>query len=215
MKKFRNKYRIASARLPGWDYRNAGAYFVTICTQNRTHFFGNCQDGKMALSTAGMIAQGCWYQIPYLYPQVQLGAFVVMPNHVHGILILEDVFDVAKNNNNLNTVRVNENGFDDNIEAFDDIVEAFESNTSTISNNTIKNPYFQKISPKSGSVSRILQQYKTVCTKHIRLASPEINFEWQTRFYDHVIRDGVSFTHISNYIRNNPKKWVEDRFHTS
>ena len=190
MNKFRNTYRIPSARLLGWDYRNAGAYFITICTHNREHFFGECTHGKMKLSTPGMIAQGCWYQIPFLNPHVSLGAFVVMPNHVHGVLILDDMGN--------------------DVDATFD-VETFESNVSTLNNH--KNPYFQRISPKSGSVSRIIQQYKTVCTKHIRLVCPEINFEWQTRFYDHIIRNEVSFTNITNYILQNPVKWDEDRFY--
>ena len=216
MKKFRNKYRIPSARLPGWDYRNAGSYFITICTQNRAHFFGECQQGKMKLSTAGMIAQGCWYQIPYLNPQVHLGAFVVMPNHVHGVLILDDA---VKNDNEIKTL--DDGTLDDG--ALDDgtlDVETFDSNVSTSNvntNHTInhKNSFYQKISPKSGSVSRIIQQYKTVCTKHIRKACPEIDFEWQSRFYDHIIRDANSFKNISNYILNNPKNWIDDKFHTT
>ena len=203
MKKFRNTYRIPSARLPGWYYRNAGSYFITICTQNRDHFFGECQQGKMKLSTAGMIAQGCWYQIPYLInPHVHLGAFVVMPNQLNGILILYDM----------------ENMLD---------VGTFESNASTSNiinkanaihpsdDETHQNSFFQNISPKSGSVSRIIQHYKTVCNKHIRMACPKIDFEWQSRFYDHIIRDADSFDKISNYIINNPKNWAEDKFYTS
>jgi REP element-mobilizing transposase RayT len=202
MEKFRNTYRISSARLPGWDYRNAAAYFITICTQNREHFFGDCQNGKMLLTTAGMIVQGCWYQIPFLNSHVHLGAFVVMPNHVHGILILDDMGNDGENKND------------------NDIVEAFESNASTtkssndstIINNINKNEYFQNISPKSGSVSRIIQQYKSVCTKHIRMACPTLHFEWQSRFYDHIVRHEDSFQNISNYILNNPKNWEKDKF---
>ena len=220
MKKFRNKYRIPSARLTGWDYRNAGAYFITICTHNREHFFGECTHGKMKLSTPGMIAQGCWYQIPFLNPHVSLGAFVVMPNHVHGVLILDDMgndvdatFDVDTFESNVSTSNVvTPNVVTPNANPY------FEPNNKTnmvgVSiNNDNKNPYFQRISPKSGSVSRIIQQYKTVCTKHIRLVCPEINFEWQTRFYDHIIRNEVSFTNITNYILQNPVKWDEDRFY--
>jgi REP element-mobilizing transposase RayT len=233
MKKFRNKYRIPSARLPGWDYRLAGAYFITICTQNRTPFFGECQGGKMKLSTAGMIAQGCWYQIPFLKSHVTLGAFVVMPNHVHGIMILDEM-----ENDGVGVGDGDGGGVGGG-------VETFESNVSTSNNpksnvytpnqtpnanpdyyrnnktNSVdvsvnnKNPFFQNISPKSGSVSRIIQHYKTACTKHIRSACPEIDFEWQTRFYDHIIRNEVSFATISNYILNNPEKWKEDRFNAS
>lgn len=85
---YKNKYRIASARLKGWDYSSAGAYFITICTHRRIHHFGHCENGKLQLSTIGLIVQGCWFEIPRINPQVELGAFVVMPNHVHGIIIL-------------------------------------------------------------------------------------------------------------------------------
>jgi len=93
--KNRNKYRIKPARLPNWDYRWAGAYFITICTQNRMHYFGKVVDGNMVLSNIGMIANKMWYEIKHHTGNVELGAFIVMPNHVHGILILnnkEEIF---------------------------------------------------------------------------------------------------------------------------
>ena len=79
MPKYRDKYRIESARRPGWDYRTPAAYFITICTKNRQHFFGECENGKMRLSPSGAIVQGVWYDIPNHFAHVQLGAFVVMP----------------------------------------------------------------------------------------------------------------------------------------
>ena len=168
MAKYKNKYRIESTRLKGWDYRNPGEYFITICTQNRQHFFGECKNGKMKLSTAGAIAQGFWFEIPKHYDHVQLGEFVVMPNHVHGILILSEM----KNGNN------GDGGNDGGI-----AVETLKFNVSTTPTTTTtptknpeptkktkkpqppKNPtpsssneidrkeFFRKISPKSGSVS--------------------------------------------------------------
>ena len=88
--KFQNKYRIPSARLQMWDYSNNGAYFITICTQNRHHFFGQIQNQKMQLSEIGKLAEKFWCEIPNHFPIVQLGNFVVMPNHVHGILIIDN-----------------------------------------------------------------------------------------------------------------------------
>jgi putative transposase len=90
MAKYRKRFRNGSARLKGWDYRNPSAYFITICTHNRQHFFGECTHGTMKLSTMGAIVQGFWYEIPKFSPHVKLGAFVVMPDHLHGILILTD-----------------------------------------------------------------------------------------------------------------------------
>ncbi len=77
-------------RLQTWDYRWAGSYFITICTQNRTNYFGEILHGKMQLSHVGVIANILWYEIKNRSKNVELGEFVVMPNHIHGILILND-----------------------------------------------------------------------------------------------------------------------------
>jgi|SRR5690554_2995307 len=87
-KKFRNKYRIASARLQNWDYGSNAAYFITICTQDRICFFGQVQNGEMKYNNSGQIANDIWMQIPKQFPYAELGEFVVMPNHFHGILIV-------------------------------------------------------------------------------------------------------------------------------
>jgi putative transposase len=89
--KFKNKYRIPSTRLQTWDYSNNGAYFITICTQNREHFFGNIQNGIMQLSETGKLAEQYWIEIPNHFSFIELGNFVVMPNHVHGILIINKI----------------------------------------------------------------------------------------------------------------------------
>ncbi len=232
MTKYRNRTRINSARLQGWDYRHAAAYFLTICTQNHECFFGECQNARVTLTTAGMIVQGCWYQIPYLYPHVNLGAFVVMPNHIHGILILNDTaehnhgnnnatfdagaFDVGAFESNAPTTTASNDNTTSNHRAASNVPKLSDESTpntpisTNINSNT--NEFFKTISPKSGSVSRIIQQYKTVCTKHIRQSDPDLNFKWQSRFYDHIIRNKKSFYHISNYILNNAKNWKNDKF---
>jgi REP element-mobilizing transposase RayT len=89
-KKYQNKYRVDSSRLQKWDYASNAAYFITICTQNREHFFGNVVDGNMQLSEIGKIAENEWHKTLELRPDMnlQLDAFVVMPNHVHGIVII-------------------------------------------------------------------------------------------------------------------------------
>ncbi len=101
--KFQNKYRITSARLQHWDYWWSAAYFVTICTLNREHFFGKIEDGKMNLSHQGILADVFWHEIKHHAKNVELGAFVVMPNHIHGILILNntnvDDIDTVDNDN--------------------------------------------------------------------------------------------------------------------
>ncbi len=90
MEKFKNKYRIQSARLTNWDYGSNAAYFVTICTANREHFFGEIKNGVICLNEIGSIAHNEWFRSPIIRPEMnlQLGAFVVMPNHIHGIIII-------------------------------------------------------------------------------------------------------------------------------
>lgn len=173
--KFQNTYRIPSARLLGWDYRWAGAYFITICTAQRQHFFGHVANGKMELSKVGVIADLLWCEIKNHTKNVQLGEFVVMPNHVHGILILDGSF-----------------------------TETEKEPTPD------KDEFMSAISPKADSVSTIIRSYKSAVSKYCKRLGFE--FGWQTRFYDHIIRDEKSFRNISNYIVQNPVKWQSDEF---
>jgi putative transposase len=188
--KYQGKYRIPSARLQNWDYGSDGAYFITVCCKNRTHFFGECKDGKMKLSTEGAIVQGFWYEIPKHFPFVILGEFIVMPNHIHGILILD------KERYNATTDKITTNNIPSN-----DINKTFGQNR------------FQN--QGKDTVSSIIGSYKSVCTKHIRNAFPTIEFGWQTRFWDNIITDGQSFETISQYIINNPATWEDDKFFNS
>jgi REP element-mobilizing transposase RayT len=89
MGKFKNKYRSETTRLQKWNYGWNAAYFVTICTKNRIHFFGNIINGENNLSEIGEMANKYWLEIPNHFPFVKLGAFVIMPNHVHGIVIID------------------------------------------------------------------------------------------------------------------------------
>lgn len=88
MEKFRNRYRIASARWAAWDYASNAAYFVTLCVEGRVHAFGRVVNGEMKLSPLGQWADDCWQAIPDHFPFVELGEYVVMPNHVHGVIVI-------------------------------------------------------------------------------------------------------------------------------
>ncbi len=185
MKKYNNKYRIKSVRLKDWDYRNNGAYFITINTGNRKHFFGEIINSEMRLSPIGEYAENFWMEIPNHFPFVELGNFVVMPNHTHGVLII----------NNVKSLQCN------------DIDKSLQCNDST------GNQYYSDISPKSGSISTIVRSYKSAVSKHARLLNTEFN--WQPKFHDHIIRNSESFERIQNYIENNPSNWKEDKFYTT
>lgn len=182
--KFKNKYRIASARHQNWDYRWAGAYFITICTENRTHFFGEITDGQMNLYSIGVIADILWYEIKNHAKNVDLGEFVVMPNHIHGVLILNDVDDEKDKNTLVDT--------------------DMASNQKTIGQQRFQNQ-------GKNSVSSIIGGYKAAVTKHARRLG--FDFGWQTRFYDNIIKSDESFQRITNYIINNPVLWKDDKFY--
>jgi putative transposase len=84
------KHHRRSIRLKGYDYTSPGAYFVTVCVRDRECVLGDVSNGEMELSDAGHVVQACWDDLPNHYPHVQLDAFVVMPNHVHGVIFLLD-----------------------------------------------------------------------------------------------------------------------------
>jgi putative transposase len=88
MSKFRGKYRIESTRLPGWDYTNAGWYFVTFCTRDRIRFLGHIVGQEMHLSPAGEIVAEEWQRTAHIRPNVVLDKWVVMPDHLHGIIVI-------------------------------------------------------------------------------------------------------------------------------
>ena len=90
MTKFRDRYRVESARLPDWDYRSAGWYFVTACTEDRMPFFDHVADGEMILSPVGEIVAEEWSQTPDVRPNVILDEWIIMPNHLHGIIVIVD-----------------------------------------------------------------------------------------------------------------------------
>jgi len=201
--KFQNKYRIDSARLQNWDYTNQGMYFITICTKNREHYFGEIENNKMILSNAGVIADLMWYEIKNHTKNIELGEFVIMPNHIHGILIITDNESVA-DTTTVETLHVVETLHATSL-------HATSLQHETPQPPTIKNEQMAKISPKSNSISTIVRSYKSAVTKHAHRLG--FDFAWQTRFHDHIIRDQKSFDTITNYIITNPLNWENDKFH--
>lgn len=190
---YQNKYRIPSARLKNWDYSSNAAYFITICTKDRMPYFGEVVNGEMHLSEIGQLAHRFWAEIPQHFPFVQLDAFVIMPNHTHGIIIIDNPDHIP---HNVETLQCNVSTGDDD-----------DMNTDKKSANI----QMQKISPKSGSISTIIRSFKSVTTKHAR--EIHADFEWQSRFHDHIIRDEKSFHTIRQYIIDNPLKWQDDKFY--
>ncbi len=185
--KFKGKYRNESTRLQNWDYSSNAAYFITICTKDREHFFGEIKNEKMQVSPVGTIAHVLWFEIKNHAKNIELGEFVVMPNHVHGILILNGKIAVGGRDVACNVP------------------------TETESTNHLKNEQMAAISPKPNTVSSIIRSYKSAVTKYCNQL--ELPFAWQPRYHDHIIRNNASFQRISEYIINNPKNWSKDQFH--
>jgi hypothetical protein len=200
-----NKFRNGSIRLQHWDYGWDAAYFITICTKDRKHFFGEVHDGEMKLSPVGVIANVLWYEILHHAKNVELGEFVVMPNHIHGIIILngnnppwtmESIDRPVGSRHALSPQSIPQQSTDGLID---------EPNTPE-SEKTIGQKRFQN--PGKNTISSIVGSYKSAVTKYAnRMYLP---FAWQSLFHDRIIRDSRSFQNISVYIQNNPQNWKED-----
>ncbi|MFH1427861.1 MAG: transposase [Patescibacteria group bacterium] len=184
MSLFNNKYRVESIRLKGWDYSWPGLYFLTICTKNRELFFGGIKSeyfnksikaANIILSNIGRVADKFWLEIPNKFNDVKLDEYILMPNHFHGI--------IGINNNNVETLRG----------------ASLPRTFGPLS----KNSLLSIINHYKGSV-------KKWCNKN-KLN----NFSWQSRFYDHIIRNEKELNRIRNYIINNPLKWELDRNNSS
>jgi len=208
MGKYQNKYRIGSARAQWWDYGWNGAYFITICTKNRKHFFGEIQGEKMILSHVGVIANILWHEIPNHSKFVELGDFVVMPNHIHGILILDkpdDINDNVGTNNNPDSVV--ETGHAPFLQTPEQTPEQ-QSHTHTSNPSTIGQKRSRNI--RKNTVSSIIGSYKSAVTKYANRLGYENG--WQERFHDHIIRSDTEYQRISNYIIHNPANWKDDNY---
>lgn len=199
MGKFKNKYRISSARAPFWDYAWNAAYFVTICTKNRVCWFGNVVDGAMGLSAMGHIANSCWHEIPNHFPFVELGAHIIMPNHVHGIVIINKPDDGRNVGRNVET---------QNFASLRNIAPRPSPPPSPPSSKP-DNPK-NKFGPQSKNLASIIRGFKIGVTTNARVINAD--FAWQPRYHDHIIRNHESFQRISNYITNNPANWQKDNF---
>lgn len=202
--KFRDLYRIPTARLQNWDYGADAIYFVTICTDHHQCFFGEIVNGEMVLSDLGKIAQQFWNEIPNHFPFVVLGEYVVMPNHIHGVII----FDKPFNWNEMGVVETPK---------LNTITETPKLGVSTLpaSNNETADHNCQRTDNaskkwKPDTLGVVINQYKRMVTIHARQIVPD--FRWQSRFYDHIVRDDRSFLRITSYIEQNPSKWAADKF---
>ncbi len=167
---YQNKYRVSSARLPGWDYGSHGLYFVTICTKDRFPYFGEIENknnpetqsiASLQKTQIGEIAHDNWENITTYHPYVELDDFVIMPDHLHGILFINKPEKITWEHNKFGAQRNN----------LASVIRGYKSS---------------------------VQSYAT---------TNNIEFSWQPRYYDRVIRSEKEYFNIVNYIRDNPDQW--------
>jgi len=177
---FRKKYRIESARKPGWDYTLPGWYFVTICRQERKPYFGRVANAIVNLSPIGEYADACWKEVPQHHQHVELDEFVVMPNHIHGIVIIggpERLPEMRKR------------------EKFKRVAD------------------LNDVRPKANSLGAVVGSFKSAVTQWCM--AKHVEFDWQPRFHDRIIRGKNSLEAIRKYIRDNPANWCKDTFYVA
>jgi len=197
MKNNPQSHNRRSIRLKEYDYSQGGLYFITICVKDRICAFGEISDGKMILNTEGTIADDCWSEIPSHFPNAILHEYIVMPNHLHGIIELIQKIVGASH-----------------VMPKKDVPDStgWASHVMPLHNELEQNKnHFSQ--PIPGSISVIVQQFKSSVTRHCKKINIQ-NFQWQSRFYDHIIRTGKDYGHISDYIMNNPSNWDKDTFRT-
>ncbi len=226
-KYFANKYRIPSARLHSWNYGWDGTYFITICTQGRVYYFGDIVEtpdvvetqnlaslphtpkNEMQLSPLGQHAHQCAVNIPLHFPFVQMNELVIMPNHVHLL------FTIHKTNKNTpaNTVQTqnlasqtipnnNETNETQNFASDND------NNRTTIETQDFASLPGNRFGAQSGNVASIIRGFKIGVTKFAR--NNHIDFCWQTRFHDHIVRNPQEYNRIQDYIQSNVANWKND-----
>ncbi len=251
-------------RMKGYDYSKDNLYFVTICVHNRINYFGEIPVGtgrdlsnlitntlsnnngdtsnKMVLNEYGKIAEQQWHWLAKQYPYIILHAFVVMPNHIHGIIEINrnivgtgrDLSDLKMND--LSDLKMNDlSDYNDNPSIYTndmsinlddifnndgDIATGTGGNISMGTGDDIATGTGRDLSlPKIKSLSELMGAYKTTVSKQIHLLEnndrikPVNTFAWQRSFHDHIIRNNESYQKIYNYIINNPHKWAEDKFY--
>jgi putative transposase len=207
------KHHRRSIRLRGYDYSSEGAYFVTICTHDRACLFGQVVEGEMVLNEIGKIAEQEWLNTPEKRPNVVLDEFIVMPNHVHGIIIIDNSVGAYRNTPRQDDPSPRQDDpsprqddpsprQDDPSPRQDDPSPRQDGRTSE-SQAPFRSP--------SGTLGAIVRGFKSASTKQINIYrnTPGIPV-WQRNYYEHIIRNADAHNRIRAYIVNNPRRWPQD-----
>jgi len=189
-----NIHHRRSIRLKGYDYAQAGLYFITICCDDRKYRFGKIENGEMVLNELGNIAYNEWAKLAERFPNFELDVFQIMPNHIHGIIALVGA-----------TLAVAQ-------------IDGIAQIDNDISDNKIGQ--LQKGQPQgiAPTVGDIVGAYKSLvangCLDIYKSKNEMMGKLWQRNYHEHIIRNEQSYQTISNYIINNPAKWAGDKFYS-
>jgi len=180
-----NRHHRRSIRLKGYDYSQAGAYFITLCTQDRACLFGKVVNGEMRLNDAGRMVLAEWNRLPERFPHLVLDAFVVMPNHVHGILVITDPAPTAG-------------------------ATLGATVGATVGATLVVAPTAPTVGNIIGAFkSRVTVEY----IRGVKTSGwpPFRGRLWQRNYYEHIIRNERALNAIRQYIMENPRRWHRDR----
>ena len=173
-----------SIRLRNYDYSQAGAYFVTICVEGRKPLYGEVCNGCMVRSPAGDAVASCWYEIPRHYLEVELDEFVVMPNHMHGIVVIASCRSER----------------------------AAGAATMCRGRPTHAPPGSDVMAAPAHNLGTILGSYKSAVTKAVNaLRCSQRVPVWQRGYFEHVVRSEEELNRIREYIASNPANWHLDK----
>jgi REP element-mobilizing transposase RayT len=188
-------HKRQSIRLKGYDYSQSGLYFITICCYQRECFFGNIINSQMILNNFGQLIKEEWLKSAEIRKEIELDDFVIMPNHFHGIVIINQEInsDFMKNDVDFQDNNVGANGRSP--------LQQIQSSPP-------------KISMKPKSISSLIAGFKSATTKKINvIRNTHQNPVWQRNYYDHIIRNDESLARIREYVQNNPLSWENDQLH--
>lgn len=183
-------------RLQDYDYTCAGAYFITLVTAGRECIFSAIDGGEMQLSQIGKIARQEWENLPVRFPGLSLGEYVIMPNHIHGIMCI-----AVNATHNVGATHANPKRITPG--KLTDPTEYFAGNSGS--------PLPDPPGPKPGSIGAIIGQFKSRVTKRVWADKQRKGIPlWLRNYYEHIIRDEQDYERIANYILANPANWLMD-----
>ena len=179
-------------RLKNYDYSQEGTYYVTVCTQNRECLFGVVCDGEMKLNEYGEIVKHEWGKTGEIRKNIELDEFIVMPNHIHGIINIVGAHCNVPDNEYISG-------------------DGYDRGTCNVPLRNRIEKFGRSI---SNSIPTIIKLFKSTTTKQInQLRNTSGKSIWQRGFYEHIVRDEKDLNRIREYIMNNPAKWDEDKYY--